>query len=128
MTPDPDEHAIPRAVGDEDTEPTILPRAATTSPGEHAGSRPFVVLVADHPDVAKHARATCGARGVMLVWVALPATLKTLAAGMTPTHVVVDGVADRLDAACLRDLEARGVRIRFCRCVHETFEALAEIS
>jgi ActR/RegA family two-component response regulator len=128
MTPEPEEHGIPHAIGDEDTAPNVTRSLAPPSLDCAAGSSAFVVLVADHPAIAKHARRACDDRGVVLMWVALPATLNALIAGVTPTHVVIDSrIADRIDAACVRGLEARGVQVRICRYTYETFQAIAEV-
>lgn len=89
--------------------------------------RAFVVLVSDDQALARRARASCGARGVVVVWVASQATLAKLVSSVTPTHVVIDGSAHRIDDASVRDLAARGAQVRWCRGAQATLEALAEI-
>lgn len=92
-----------------------------------AHRRAFVVLVSDDQALARRARASCGARGVVVVWVASQATLAKLVSSVTPTHVVIDGSAHRIDDASVRDLAARGAQVRWCRGAQATLDALAEI-
>ncbi|MBE7448609.1 MAG: hypothetical protein HS111_06915 [Kofleriaceae bacterium] len=89
--------------------------------------RPFVVLVSEDQALARRARASCGPRGVVLVWVASQATFAKLVTSVTPTYVVIEGAADRIDDASVRELSARGVRFRWCRSTSEALDALAEI-
>jgi hypothetical protein len=89
--------------------------------------RVFVVLVATDGALVALARDTCRARGVVLVSVASSEILATLVANVKPTHVVLDGAADALDAALREELEARGIGVRWCQGPGPTIEALAEI-
>jgi hypothetical protein len=97
------------------------PRSAgdTTPP-----RRAFVVLISEDQGLARRARMSCGARGVVLVWVASQTTLAKLVTSVTPTHVVIEGAADRIDDATVRELAARGIRFRWCRDAREALDAL----
>jgi hypothetical protein len=118
----------PSAAAPDAASPTSERATRGRSTDDDARSRrAFVVLVSDDQSLARRARASCGARGVVLVWVASQATLAKLVTSVTPTDVVIEGAADRVDEASVRELVARGVRFRRCRSAHETLAALAEI-
>jgi len=102
------------------------PRAA----GQRA-RRPFAVIVTTDSALVKRARVVCQARGVVLVSVSSPSALATLTTNVTPTDVIVDGrdhTTDRdADAEWLRELAARGVRVRRVEGRDRAFDALSEI-
>lgn len=89
--------------------------------------RPFVVLVSSDQALARRARVSCSARGIVVVWVASQATLEKLVTSVTPTHVFIDNTVDPIEDASARALAARGARMRWCRGAKEMLEALAEI-
>jgi len=114
------------------------PTAAKLSPTRSAGAPPlpsandssrraFIVLVADDQALARRARTTCGARGIVLMWASSSSTLMQLVTSVTPTHVVIEGAADRIDEASVRQLAARGVRVRWCKGTQSTLDVIAEI-
>lgn len=127
-----------RLLAKADVRPPAEPSRATAPVAEKA-SRPrpagdttqprraFVVLISEDQGLARRARTSCGARGVVLVWVATQTTLAKLVTSVTPTHVVIEGAADRIGDATVRELAARGIRFRWCRDARETLDALDEI-
>jgi hypothetical protein len=107
--------------------PTDRPRPTPPRGAASPARRAFVVLVSHDQALARRARANCSARGVVLVWVASETTLAKLASSVTPTHVVIEGLSDRIDEASVRALAARGVEVHWCRGADEALEALAQI-
>ena len=103
--------------------------AASPSPGATDSSRrAFVVLLADDQALARRARTTCGAHGIVLMWASSPSILMQLVTSVTPTHVVIEGAADRIAEASVRELAARGVRVRWCKGMQSTLDVIAEIA
>lgn len=92
-----------------------------------ASRRSFVVLVSEDQALARRARASCATRGIALVWVASLAAVMRLSAGVTPTHMIIDGAAESIDDASVRELRTRGTRVRWCRGAQETLDALVEL-
>jgi hypothetical protein len=107
----------------------VSDRPRQTPPRGEAGParRAFVVLVSDDEALARRARSSCSARGIVLVWAPSAATLAKLVTSVTPTHVVIGGSADQSDEVPVRELAARGAHVRWCRGAKEMLAALAEI-
>lgn len=102
-------------------------RPASPPRGVAPARRAFVVLVSDDQALARRARSSCSARGIVLVSVASQAKLTSLVANATPTHVVIDRTAEQIEEAIVHDLTRRGARVRWCRGAQDVLDALAEI-
>jgi hypothetical protein len=103
-------------------------RSASPARGVAPARRAFVVLVSDDQALARRARSSCSARGIVLVSVASQERLMKLITSVTPNCVVIEEAADRVDEASVRELASRGVQVRWCRGADETLDALAEIA
>lgn len=105
-------------------------RPAVDRSAEARPERPFVVLVTQDPALVKRARTVCQTRGVVLVSVSSGTAFATLAANVTPTHLVIDDGASKntdADAGWLRELTARGVRVHRVEGQAPALDALSEI-